>query len=100
MARPQSVALGGYFPTPSTLLPRLAALVSFAPQEVSHVLADPCAGDGTAIAALRTLWFPEGKHEASIYAIELEQERAKPLRKKRSLPRAARSTMSRSTATP
>lgn len=86
MARPQSVALGGYFPTPATLLPRLAALVDFAPQEVSHVLVDPCAGDGTAIAALRTLWFPEGKNEASIYAIELEQERAKALRKRLSRP--------------
>ncbi|HEY4595252.1 MAG TPA: DUF6094 domain-containing protein, partial [Thermoanaerobaculia bacterium] len=62
------------------------ALVSFAPQEVSHVLVDPCAGDGTAIAALRALWFPEGKHEASIYAVELEQERAKALRKRLSLP--------------
>ena len=85
MARPQSVALGGYFPTPSTLLPRLASLASFAPQDASHVLVDPCAGDGAAIAALRKLWFPESPCEASVYAVELEEKRAKALRMKLSL---------------
>lgn len=55
--RPQSVALGGYFPTPSPLLPSLASLVSFAPQDEAHVLVDPVAGDAAAIAALRTHWF-------------------------------------------
>jgi hypothetical protein len=82
MARPQSVALGGYFPTPSTLLPRLASLVSFESQDEAHLLVDPCAGDGTAIAALRKLWFPESQHDASIQAVELEAQRAKALRKK------------------
>jgi hypothetical protein len=80
MARPQSVALGGYFPTPSTLLPRLASLVSFASQDETHVLVDPCAGDGAAIASLRKLWFPEAEREASIYAVELEEKRAEALR--------------------
>jgi uncharacterized methyltransferase DUF6094 len=67
------------------LLPRLASLVSFAPQDASHVLLDPCAGDGAAIATLRKLWFPEGEHEASIHAVELEEKRAKALRMKLSL---------------
>ena len=59
----QSVALGGYFPTPSPLLPSLASLVSFAPQDEAHILVDPVAGDAAAIAALRTHWFdgPTGK---------------------------------------
>ena len=71
MARPQSIALGGYFPTPSPLLSSLASLVSFAPQDQPHVLVDPCAGDGAAIAELRKRWFPEGERGASIYAVEL-----------------------------
>jgi uncharacterized methyltransferase DUF6094 len=80
MARPQSVALAGYFPTPSTLLPRLASLVSFASQGDTHVLVDPCAGDGAAIAALRKLWFGEPEEDSNVYAVELEGERAKALR--------------------
>jgi hypothetical protein len=80
MARPQSIALGGYFPTPSALLPSLASLVSFAPQDGVHVLVDPCAGDGTAIASLRRNWFGESDREASIYAVELEEQRAKDQR--------------------
>ncbi|HYN19417.1 MAG TPA: DUF6094 domain-containing protein [Thermoanaerobaculia bacterium] len=80
MARPQSIALGGYFPTPSTLLPRLASLVSFAPQDETHVLVDPCAGDGAAIAALRSRWFEQPDEDAAIVAVELEEERAKRLR--------------------
>jgi tRNA1(Val) A37 N6-methylase TrmN6 len=77
MARPTSIALGGYFPTPFTLLPSLASLVSFADQKKPHVLVDPCAGDGAALAALRQRWFEEGAQEATIYAVELEQLRAR-----------------------
>jgi Uncharacterised methyltransferase family (DUF6094) len=77
MARPESIALGGYFPTPSTLLPSLASLVSFSGQNEPHVLVDPCAGDGAAIAALRNHWFDQGVQDARIYAVELEQLRAK-----------------------
>lgn len=80
MARPQSVALGGYFPTPATLLSRLASLVSFEPQDEAHLLVDPVAGDGAAIAALRRLWFERPDEDAAIYAVELEEQRAKGLR--------------------
>lgn len=79
MARPESIALGGYFPTPSTLLPSLASLVSFAPQDEPHVLVDPCAGDGAAVAALRKLWFEQPEEEAVIFAVELEELRARHL---------------------
>lgn len=80
MARPQSIALAGYYPTPSSLLPRLASLVSFAPQQKAHVLVDPCAGDGAAIAALRKHWFEQPAENAAVYAVELEEQRAKGLR--------------------
>jgi hypothetical protein len=76
MARPESIALGGYFPTPSTLLPSLASLLSFDGEDEPHVLVDPCAGDGAAIAALRRHWFERPERGATIYAVELEKERA------------------------
>ena len=85
MARPQSIALGGYFPTPSPLLPSLASLVSFAAQDQLHLLVDPCAGDGSAIAELRKLWFPEAQRDASVYAVELEEQRARDQRLRLSL---------------
>lgn len=55
----------------------MASLVSFADQKKPHVLVDPCAGDGAALAALRHLWFEQGSEEATILAVELEEERAK-----------------------
>src|SRR3979411_2483042 len=91
MARPQSVALGGYFPTPRHLLPSLASLVGFRipKSEGRHVLLDPCAGDGEAIAILRNLWFGETRTyrrydtlNAHVIAVELEKQRF-PAAKKR-----------------
>src|SRR4051812_1023603 len=84
MARPQSVALGGYFPTPRHLLPSLASLVDFRipESEDRHVLIDPCAGDGGAIAELRDLWFGSTRShkrfnslDTHIVAVELEKQR-------------------------
>ena len=80
MARPESIALGGYFPTPSDLLPSLASLVRFESQDRLHVLVDPCAGDGAAIAALRDRWFPRPNRDVAVYAVELEEQRARSLR--------------------
>jgi hypothetical protein len=51
-------------------------LVSFADQDEPHVLVDPCAGDGAAIAVLRKHWFGEADQDATIYAVELEEKRA------------------------
>ncbi len=59
------------------MLPKLASLVSFTPQDEAHVLADPCAGDGAAIAGLRKHWFPEHERDAAIFAVELEEQRAR-----------------------
>ena len=52
-------------------------MVSFAPQEEAHILVDPTAGDAAAIAALRTHWFERPDREATIYAVELEEQRAR-----------------------
>src|SRR3954451_13428836 len=84
MARPESIALGAYFPAPKHLLPSLASLVDFriAKSKDRHVLLDPCAGDGEAIATLRGLWFGETRTskrydplDAHVIAIELEKQR-------------------------
>jgi len=86
MARPASIALAGYFPTPAHLLPSLASLVSFSLPEskAPHALVDPCAGDAAAIIALRNLWFGETRicksynaHDAHLFVVELERERFK-----------------------
>src|SRR3954454_8858265 len=91
MARPESIALAGYFPAPRHLLPSLASLVGFRlpASEDRHVLVDPCAGDGEAIAALRDLWFgPTRTHQrygaldARIFAVELEKDRFKAAKKR------------------
>src|SRR6476469_9399981 len=91
MARPESIALGGYFPTPKHLLPSLASLVGFRlpDSDDRHVLVDPCAGDGATIAALRDLWFGQnrahqcyGALDARIFAVELEKDRAHTARRR------------------
>ncbi len=65
-------------------------MVSFAAQDQRHVLVDPCAGDGAAIAELRKRWFPKGERDASIYAVEFEEQRAKDQRLRLSLSSASR----------
>src|SRR4051794_37249540 len=84
MARPASIALAGYFPTPAHLLPSFASLMTFSLPESRnpHVLVDPCAGDGEAISGLRNLWFGEERpsqrynvHDAHLFLVELEKER-------------------------
>jgi hypothetical protein len=84
MARPASIALAGYFPTPVHLLPSLASLVEFdlPDSRGPHVLVDPCAGDSEAIITLRNLWFGEERpcknhnvHDARLFVVELEKDR-------------------------
>lgn len=87
MARPGSVEVAGYFPTPDTVLPRIASVVAW-PHGSSHgVLLDPCAGAGDAIRALRDAWSTEHSSRGwrpsgpAVLACELEAERAESLRK-------------------
>ncbi|MFW6012218.1 MAG: DUF6094 domain-containing protein [bacterium] len=83
MARPGSVEVGGYFPTPESILPRIASLITWPRGSHRAVLLDPCAGDGHAILTLRRLW-GASEHAyltgPSIVACEAEAERAKVLR--------------------
>jgi len=52
MARIESIALGGYYPTPSDLLAAMARLLrAHSPQ----TFMDPCEGDGAALAQLAAL---------------------------------------------
>lgn len=88
MARPESIALAGYFPTPIHLMSRIAGLLEIpadpnqdAPSyvgrsEVSFM--DPCAGEGDAILALMGAL---GKKE-SLYACEMEATRRKAAEQK------------------
>ncbi len=93
MARPESQQIAGYFATPEHLLPHIASLVSWPlkPREDTYLL-DPCAGEGTAILALRELWRVQAGIPAegrwgglpdnlpAVYAAELEAGRAETLR--------------------
>jgi Uncharacterised methyltransferase family (DUF6094) len=91
MARPESQALAGYFPTPPEILPAIASLVRFHPPEdhrATHLVVDPCAGGGEAIDTLCQLWFPAPPSPAAdatsptpeIFAIEMEAGRYNQLR--------------------
>lgn len=48
MARPESVAVGGYFPTPKNLIPLIVGHLSVRDGSRANY-ADPCAGDGAAL---------------------------------------------------
>jgi len=73
MARPESIAVAGYYPTPTHLLPRIAGLLSPVGKEARTSFADPCAGDAAAILAIK-----EHLQAASseVYVCEMEAIRA------------------------
>ena len=80
MARPGSVAIGGYFKTPDHLVPRIAALLEPLNEKTQgeESFMDPCAGEGDAILGLvKALG---GSH--SIYTCEMEATRAATTRDK------------------
>jgi type I restriction-modification system DNA methylase subunit len=82
MARPESQALAGYFPTPEALVPAIASLVALERDRSDRPLFfDPCAGTGAAIVALAAAIFDLPATTASTYcqAIELEATRAASL---------------------
>lgn len=91
MARPESVALGGYYPTPEHLIPLVAGLVDvrlargFGSSE--YTVIDPCAGEGRALRSLCEQWWGSweklgyNQRRPRVYACELEQERFNKLAK-------------------
>lgn len=68
MARLESIAVGGYYPTPASVIPLLARLIE---QPERAVFLDPCAGDGAAVLALRRELHTKG----DVFAVELEKTR-------------------------
>jgi hypothetical protein len=84
MARLESTAIAGYYPTPSSVLPVITSFLHLS-GEGSYDYVDPCAGDGSAI-----LDVIERVHEGilqsnakrvSLHSIELEKTRHAGLRR-------------------
>lgn len=79
MARLGSIAIGGYYPTPSHLIPRISPLLSPYCGEGSISFLDPCAGKGEAVLSLIKA-LDKGK-DSSLYACEMETTRFEELKK-------------------
>ena len=84
MARPQSQAIAGYYPTPQHLLPAIASTIAVPKDEPRSrfLFLDPCAGTGEALLKLAAAVLDYDLEDAarSCLGIELETERAKALR--------------------
>jgi len=78
MARLESVAVGGYYPTPEKVVPLIARLLDAGP---SASYLDPCAGDGAALLALMRAVHGDDLRHTSVYAVELEKTRHEALKK-------------------
>lgn len=92
MARPESLALGGYFPTPQHLIPTIAKLVDMTAVLQSrklndnyYTIVDPVAGTGDAVTTLIEQWWPGFNHNCltvampKLYVCELELGRGEQL---------------------
>jgi hypothetical protein len=87
MARLESVSVAGYYPTPASLIPALAAPIAIEAEE-RYAFFDPCAGDGAAVLAfmerLYRRTYPDKtlaqlRDLVRLYAIEMEATRADAL---------------------
>jgi len=75
MARLESMAKMGYYPTPEALTPIIARYLKSKDQGISRIF-DPCAGEGTALRAI-------GDHlGAETYGIEIDKKRGKAAQQK------------------
>ena len=75
MARLESMAKMGYYPTPQELIPTIARHLKPKDQGLIRII-DPCAGEGT---ALKTI----GEHlQAETYGIEIDKKRGREAQKK------------------
>lgn len=86
MARIESIAIGGYYPTPPSVIPRIARLLSVPAAEGACSALDPCAGDGAAVVGLLGELFTREQLRSGavdLYAIEMEQTRYKALEGRR-----------------
>ena len=81
MARPESIALGGYYPTPRSVIPLISNLFEGV-EDGPYSYLDPCAGDGEAITDFvnaRQNQTPLARKNNTLFAIELEATRHKVL---------------------
>ncbi len=94
MARLESTATGGFFPTPPSVIPKIAALLATHPAQLKTgewqdplevTVMDPCAGAGEAIMALTHCLYPdlEGMkpQQVTYYLCEMEKTRHDALKK-------------------
>lgn len=79
MARLHSIAVGGYFPTPSHLLPKIARLIKPLANTYTQSYMDPCAGEGTAIHEIAG---KAGIGNSVFYGCEMESLRFAGLKQK------------------
>ncbi len=100
MARLESTSSGGYFKTPTHLIPLLASMIEVVGQEVdvddemhksygyappvlsAHSLLDPCAGDGEALYLLRDALFTDKMRKPELRTVEMEKTRFAALLKR------------------
>ena len=79
MARIESIAVGGYYPTPIHLIPYIARML-LVQDDGRHFIVDPCAGDGEAVDALIEALGVTKNTE--FHLVELEATRYENLRQK------------------
>lgn len=85
MARTASIAVAGYFPTPSEVTPRIAGLFSVTKREkdtynTDYVFLDPCAGEGEAIVCFADIVLDKDRRRVEVYACEMEESRFNTLK--------------------
>lgn len=73
MARLESVAVGGFYPTPVEVLPAITRFLRTAGRK-SFAYLDPCAGDGAAILSVVEALHSR-EDDVTLFTIELEQTR-------------------------
>lgn len=92
MSRQASIAVGGYYPLPIHLVPRIASLIGI-PVAGRYAFMDPCAGEGDAIRVLIDQMFPRPLMHITrglappdvgpmAYLIEMEETRRRELHAK------------------
>jgi len=83
MSRLASQAVAGYYPTPSHLLPAIAALAAFHVEDKRISFMDPCAGKGEAIYTLVDFLVPQDRRShVKLYTCEMEETRHAELSRK------------------
>lgn len=77
MARRESVAVAGYYPTPVRVLESLTRILVKGQTTYRVGIADPCAGEGIALSTLA-----QGVKADAVFACEMEERRCSVLSKK------------------